>query len=351
MARRPRHPATTPHELDARKAKILDAVVTEYVDTAQPVGSSSVAAKEDVRVSPATVRSEMVSLEREGFLAQPHTSAGRIPTDLGYRYFVDHLSRGVLGAAQQVEIGQFFSGVRGEIEEVLEKTSRLLTDMTHYTSIVVGPSHARATIRTAQLVDLGPRRVLVVGVLSDGAVERRTLELDADVSTAEVAEASAQLNGLLVGMSLDQRVEVTPRSGTVPDLVRRAASALLEQDAVIDGDQVFIGGASKMAESFDAVETVRGVLGVLEKELVVVSLIEDILGRGLSVSIGTEHGYDELSACAVVVAPVSVEGEPAGAVGLVGPTRMNYREALAAAEFVSARLGERLASDQGGRRG
>jgi heat-inducible transcriptional repressor len=337
--------------LDSRKAAILEAVVTEHIDTAQPVGSGSVAASERVGVSPATVRSEMVALEREGFLAQPHTSAGRIPTDRGYRYFVDHLGRGELGEAQQLEVRQFFANARGELEEVLEQTSTLLTRMTSYTSVVVAPSHSRAVVRSAQIVDLGPRRCLVVAVLSDGSVEKHTVEVAHETSPAEVAEASTALNGLLVGTSLDDRIEVPSRDGTVANLVRLSASALFAQAPTVVGEQVFIGGTSKVAESFDAVETVRDVLGILEQQLVVVSLIQDIVDRGLSVAIGSEHGSVQLSACAVVVAPVTVDGLRTGVVGLVGPTRMNYPEALAAAEAVSQKLSERYGSSEGSSRG
>ena len=353
MPRRPTAPparsSTPAPELDARKAAILDAVVTEHIDTAQPVGSGSVAANKTVGVSPATVRSEMVALEREGLLTQPHTSAGRIPTDMGYRYFVDHLQRGVLEPAQQFEIGQFFSSVRGEIEDVLEQTSALLSRLTKYTSVVVGPSHARATIRSAQIIDFGPRRILVVGVLSDGAVEKRTLELDIDVSALEVYEASMQLHALLVGSSLDQRLELPARDTAIAQLIRLGAAALMTGSTSVDGDRVFIGGSSKIADSFDAVDTVRNVLGILEQELVVVTLMQDIIDQGLSVAIGSEHGYESLSACAVVVAPLSVDGVQAGAVGLLGPTRMNYREALAAAHLVSQRLTERFDTNESSR--
>jgi heat-inducible transcriptional repressor len=350
MAKKPA-PVSTPAPrpapvLDARKAAILDAVVNEHIDTAQPVGSGSVAANESVAVSPATVRSEMVALEREGMLTQPHTSAGRIPTDLGYRYFVDHLQRGVLQPAQQAEIGQFFSSVRGEIEDVLEQTSALLSRLTKYTSVVVGPSHARATIRSAQIVDFGPRRILVVGVLSDGAVEKRTIDLDVDASALDVSEASSQLHALLIGASLDQRIELPSRESAVAKLVRLGAEALMTGSTSVDGDRVFIGGSSKIAESFDAVDTVRSVLGILEQELVVVTLMQDIMDQGLAVAIGSEHGYLALSACAVVVAPLTIDGVQAGAVGLLGPTRMNYREALAAAHLVSQRLTERLESSE-----
>jgi heat-inducible transcriptional repressor len=328
----------------------LEAVVTEHIDTAQPVGSGSIAANDRVAVSPATVRSEMVALEREGFLVQPHTSAGRIPTERGYRYFVDHLQKGALGAAKQQELGQFFQSVRGEIEDVLNQTSGLLARMTNYTSVVVAPSHERASIRSAQMVDLSPNRVLVVAIFSDGTVERHTLEMEKEFSPVEVADASHQLNGLLVGGARDQRVEVPSRDTGVAELVRRAVATLFDVGPTVVGDQVFIGGSSRVAEAFDAVETVRSVLGLLEQELVVVSLVQDILDRGLSVAIGTEKGYESLATCAVVVAPVSVDGGPVGAVGLLGPTRMNYREAMAAAQAVSERLTQRL-SEVSGERG
>ena len=141
MAHRATKTPSSSHDLDARKATILEAVVAEHIDTALPVGSSSVAHSAEVDVSPATVRSEMVTLEREGYLAQPHTSAGRVPTDKGYRYFVDHLKSGVLSTAQQHQVRDFFSNVRGEVEDVLEQTSTLLSQLTSYTSVVVGPGH------------------------------------------------------------------------------------------------------------------------------------------------------------------------------------------------------------------
>src|SRR6202041_3998089 len=158
MARRVvRRPTNVVVDLDARKATILKAVVVEHIDTAQPVGSSAVAASADLDVSSATVRSEMVALEREGYLAQPHTSAGRIPTDKGYRYFVDHLEAGILGPAQQKQIREFFAHVRGEVEDVLEQTSLLLSRLTNYTSVVVGSASSHASILSVQLVNLDAR--------------------------------------------------------------------------------------------------------------------------------------------------------------------------------------------------
>ena len=330
--------------LDARKAAILQAVVTEYIGTAQPVGSQHVARVPGVQVSSATVRSEMAVLEHEGYLVQPHTSAGRIPTDKGYRFFVDHLAEpGVLGSAQRHKVQRFFDQVHGELEETLDRTSRLLSELTSCAAVVVGPSHGSAAVRSVQLVGLGPRTALTVVVLSDGAVEKRSVELDEECTDELLGTASARLQAHLLGRVLGD-VPPAPLTGdaALDGLLAKALLALDELGRQGEPEQVFVGGPSQLAVAFDAAETVRSVLGILEQQLVVVSLLRDVLGRGLSVAIGAEHGYEPLASCAVVVAPVSVDGRDAGAVGLLGPTRMDYPRALAAAHVVGERLGERL---------
>jgi heat-inducible transcriptional repressor len=337
--------------LNDRRAAILEAVVTEYIGTAEPVGSSHVANAPGVQVSSATVRSEMVALEREGYLVQPHTSAGRIPTDKGYRFFVDQLTGpGVLGPSQRKQVTQFFDQVHGEMETVLERTSGLLSELTSYAAVVVGPSHESATIRSVQLVGLSPLHALLVVVLSDGAVEKRTMDLATETSEDVLAGAGTQLASHLVGRTLAQPWTV-PSSGSaeVDHLVASAHVAFDSLEGGMDADQVFVGGPARLAESFDAVETVRSVLAILEQQLVVVSLLRDVLDRGLSVAIGTEHGFEPLSSCAVVVAPMSIDGQDLGAVGLLGPTRMDYARAMAAAHVVGERLGQRIGGGNDGR--
>ncbi len=339
--------------LNARRAAILEAVVTEYIGTAEPVGSSHVASAPGVQVSSATVRSEMVALEREGYLVQPHTSAGRIPTDKGYRFFVDHLTpRGILGPAQRRQVTEFFATVHGEMETMLERATGLLSTMTSYASVVVGPSHERATIRSVQLVSLAPLHVLLVVVLSDGGVEKRTMELASEPSAEELAQAGERLSEYLVGRTLAGGLRAAPdrlgAAGRAPGATPRAAFESIEEET--EADQVFVGGPARLAESFEAVETVRSVLSILEQQVLVVTLLRDVLDSGLTVAIGTEHGFEPLSSCAVVVAPVSIDGQDLGAVGLLGPTRMDYPRALAAAHVVGERLGERIGGGHDGRR-
>lgn len=327
--------------LDERKAAILRAVVEEYIDTAQPVGSGHVAADPTVGVSPATVRNEMAVLESEGFLVQPHTSAGRVPTDKGYRFFVDNLAGpGPLGSAESQAVRQFFATAHGELESMLADTSRLLSGITRHAAVVVGPPHEVATVRSIQLVGLSPSVVLEVAVLSSGAVHKHTLELAEEVDDDLVARASAHLQDHLNGSTLGALAAVPPSGDPGVDrLVDAARAALGNPD---EADSVFVGGTSQMAGSFEAVDTIRQVLTILEQQIVVVSLLRDVLDRGLSVAIGSETGVEPLAECSLVVAPYEVDGESVGTIGVLGPTRMNYPQALAAVAVVSQRLGRRL---------
>jgi heat-inducible transcriptional repressor len=233
---------------------------------------------------------------------------------------------------------------------VLERATGLLSDLTSYASVVVGPSHETATIRSVQLVGLSPLHALLVVVLSDGAVEKRTIELAGEVPEEMLAQVGPFLSSHLRGRTLSQPWRIPPSGSALVDaLVASARGAFDDLEGAMETDQVFVGGPARLAESFDAVETVRSVLAILEEQLIVVTLLRDVLDRGLSVAIGTEHGYEPLSSCAVVVAPVSVDGQNLGAVGLLGPTRMDYARAMAAAHIVGERLGQRIGGGHDGR--
>ncbi len=334
-----------PEVLEARKAAILNAVVTEYIRSAQPVGSQHLVDAPGVAVSSATVRADMAALERDGYLTQPHTSAGRVPTDKGYRFFVDHLAGpAMLDPVGRQQVRRFFAHAHGEIESMLERTSGLLADLTDCTAMVVGPSHESTPIRSIQLVGLAPRVALLVVVLADGSVRKQSVDLANDADDQRLAEVARILAGHclghpLAGVDRDHQASGDPETDEVLAVCLGALTALGAGDGP---DQLFVGGSSRMAAAFDAVDTVRSVLTILEQQLVVVTLLRDVLDRGLSVAIGSEHGVEPLASCALVVMPISVDGMEAGTIGLLGPTRMNYPQALAAARIVGDRLGDRL---------
>lgn len=326
--------------LDERKTSILRAVVEEYIETAQPVGSGHVVNAPGVSVSSATVRNEMAALEAEGYLVQPHTSAGRIPTEKGYRYFVDALQQPALDRASAQQVRAFFDRTHNEIEQMLADTTRLLSSLTDYAAVVVGPGREATHVRSVQVVGLAPSTALVVAVLANGAVEKTTVELGADADDLTLERASQHLAAHVVGDALTAlgSVPVSP-DAAVEAVVDRVRLAAAHQPAE---EHVFVGGAARMAASFEAVETIRSVLTILEEQLVVVSLLRDVVDRGLNVAIGSETGMQPLAECALVVAPYTVDGEQVGTVGVLGPTRMNYPQALAAVAVVGQRLGHRL---------
>ena len=331
--------------LDDRKASILRAVVQEYIETAQPVGSGRISAAPGVDVSSATVRNEMAVLETEGYLAQPHTSAGRIPTEKGYRYFVDTIGApGALRGEQAKQVKAFFARAHGELEEMLESTSRLLSGLTAWTGVVVPPSAADVLIRSVQVVPLAPTTALVVTVLADATVEKHTVELTGEASEERVGAAANHLASQLTGtMRGTVPRDVAPTGDQDTDAVVASVLEVLRRTSPADtADEVFVGGASRVASAFDAVETVQQVLSVLEEQLVVVTLLKDVVDRGLQVAIGTETGMEPLADAALVVAPYTVDGERAGSIGVLGPSRMNYPEAMAAVAAVSRRLGHHL---------
>jgi heat-inducible transcriptional repressor len=329
--------------LDKRKAAILRAVVEEYIETAQPVGSSHVASARGVDVSSATVRNEMAQLEAEGYLSQPHTSAGRVPTQQGYRFFVDHLRDPLwLPAPSAAQVRTFFDRAHGEVEQMLSATGRLLSNLTDLASVVVSQPSTDATIRSVQLVGLSASTGLVIVVLSDGAVEKHAIELPDEIGDERLAAGTAHLSRHLTAQSRAW-LPAVPSSGddATDRLVEKATSVLADNDAP-EPEHVYVEGTARVAQAFDAIETVREVLGILEQQYLVVTLVRDVLDRGLHVAIGSETGVEPLADCSLVLAPYDGEGRRLGTIGVLGPTRMNYPQALAAVAVVSDRLSDRL---------
>ncbi|MGZ4712783.1 MAG: heat-inducible transcriptional repressor HrcA [Acidimicrobiia bacterium] len=327
-----------------RRATVLKAVVEEYVLTAQPVASQTVTTSRDLGVSSATVRNDMTQLEREGFITQPHTSAGRIPTDQGYRYFVDNFtSAGSLPAGQRRAVADFFATTHRALEDLLHETSQLLARLTSHAAVVVGPVADAVRVRTAQLVALEPGTVLAVAVLGNGSVEREVLR--SDVDGEQLARASAAFDERLKGRGLAQPTAAVATGDAVVDGVVNEATRALCTRAQVLSDHLYVGGASRLAaeqEAFTTASTTARLLEMLEEQVVVVSLVRDLLDHGVHVSIGSENDVDELRDCSIVLAPYQVNGALAGTVGVLGPTRMDYPQALAAVAAVSQQLGRLL---------
>ncbi len=335
--------------LDSRKRSILEAVVSEYIATGEPVSSAHIAKSYSVDCSPATIRADMATLEREGYLTHPHTSAGRIPTDLGYRFYVDNLDAksATLDIFRAEKVADFFAKAHFELEKMLADTSKLLSGLTDYAAVVVAPSTDKESlIRSLLLTKITDHTAVLVVVMSNGNVDKYNIEIDDNISQEDIANINTVLNTHLLDKHPGSLPEIKTGNHRF-DLVTAKCVQVLATGVYEDEDAqtpVFVGGTAKMANQFAAIQKVREVLSILEQSYVVVGLIKEVLAKGLKVSIGTENEMDSLSDCSLVVAPYQISDSIFGTLAVLGPKRMHYKQVLAAVETVGEQLSNQLRS-------
>ncbi len=329
--------------VEDRKLAVLRAIVEDYVSTEEPVGSRALVERHQLGVSPATVRNDMAALEEEGFITQPHTSAGRVPTDKGYRLFVDRLTTvKPMSAAEKRAISTFLDGAV-DLDDVVQRSVRLLAQMTRQVAVVQYPTLARSTVRHVELVSLAPNRLLVVLILSSGRVEQRLVELSRAFADDDLAELRARVNRAATGEPIAMATVALAEleAGTAPDLRDATASVtatLVEamSDHRSDG-RVAVGGAANLArfgEGFDG--SIRPMLEALEEHVVLLKLLgEASVGGTVTVRIGHEGPYQELSSTSVVATGYGPGDAALATLGVVGPTRMDYPGTMAAVRAVA----------------
>jgi heat-inducible transcriptional repressor len=333
--------------LDERKARLLRAVVHEFIHTAEPVGSRSLTERYSLGVSAATIRNELAALEEQGYLSHPHTSAGRVPTDRGYRFYVDALSGvGELARAQAETIARFFEGT-ADLEETLQRTSVLLSSLTHCTAMVSPPGLDGSRLRHIELVGLGRHVIMLVLIVDSGRVEKRLVETAGEVAPEDLEELRRQLNERLVRQRLSRAELVLDHmAAEVPPERRALFSTLAAAIGQVVGDQtterVWLGGQANLADpgAFDGIETVRRVYEALEQQVLVLRLLQAALGKDkVSVVIGSENSVEGMEACSLVTSAY-LAGDASGSIGVLGPTRMDYLRTMAAVQAVARYLGD-----------
>lgn len=339
------------HTLDERKALVLRAIVSHYVSTGEPVGSKTLVDRYRLKVSPATVRNDMGHLEEAGYIYQPHTSAGRIPTDTGYRFFVDAWGSDVrLPAEQAQQIRSFFGQPRWELEDSLRQTAALLSHLTDHAAVVFAPVLERSVVRRVELVRLTISRAMVVLVTDTGIVENHVLQVPDTLTDEQLDSASELLNRIVMDQPLDAAgTTIDQNLAQFPSELRasiEAVSRALQDDLTQrETDRVFLEGASTMVDEhkFADLETVRQVIGALENRRLLLEVMADALsGQNVSVRIGSENQVAGMQSSTVISAPYGAGGSILGSLGVVGPTRMDYRKTIAAVYEVSANLGRML---------
>ncbi|GAA2458440.1 heat-inducible transcriptional repressor HrcA [Actinomadura vinacea] len=334
--------------LDDRKLAVLRAIVEDYVSTNEPVGSKALVEGHNLGVSSATIRNDMAVLEEQGYIHQPHTSAGRVPTDKGYRLFVDRLSTiKPLSGAERRAIETFLSGAY-DLDAVVGRTVRLLAQLTRQVAVVQYPSLTRSSVRHVELVPVADHRLLLVLITNTGRVEQRVIETPSHLSEESIGHLRALLNTCLDGCGLG---EVPNAVADLPDRVHpedrpvtaAVLSVLLETLVEKHDEKIVFAGAANLA-SVDFSQGLREVLEALEEQVVLMRLLGETGDSStVTVRIGTENPDEGLQSTSVVVADYGVGDMTLARLGVLGPTRMDYPGTMGAVRAVARYVGQILA--------
>lgn len=333
--------------LDERKRQVLQAIIDDYIMTAEPIGSRTIARKYGLGVSPATIRNEMSDLEALGFLEQPHASAGRIPSAKGYRFYVDCL----MGTPQVSDrdtmlIRQWFDQKVRRLDEAFQETVRVLSRVTRNVSLLLAPQSSACRFKYLQFLPFDESRVVVVIVTDAGVMENRLMEVPPETSTEELQRIAAAMNHRLGGMAIPEiksslleqiKEDVLPR----PELFDSALSMICEATRGAGAsEKVYLGGTTQLLNQpeFRDVEKVRHLLSMLEEDRLLCDILHTQDNAGVIVTIGQENKYSGIQDCSVIQASFRIDGQTVGTLAVLGPTRMEYARTMAAIEFMQKHM-------------
>ncbi|GAB6173328.1 heat-inducible transcriptional repressor HrcA [Paradesulfitobacterium aromaticivorans] len=341
-------------QMDDRKQRILRAIVQDYIASAEPVGSRTIARKFNLGVSPATIRNEMADLEDLGFIEQPHTSAGRIPSDAGYRYYVDCLMDAPKLSSEDKNTIEIETTKRiSEIEEVISHTAKLLSQLTSLTSIVMGPQKGKSSFGQMYFLPYQPGKAIMVVVKENGAVENHIVDIGEYLTAEDLQQVATVFNNKLKGFSLGQ-IKKTLLHEIYSELTKQRHlldNALSMLGAILDdepeGEKVYLGGTLNMLNQpeFRDFDKVKSLFGAFEEDECLKKLLS-APRNGLSVTIGGENKLQEFQDCSVISATYRVNGEVIGSIGVLGPTRMDYAKSMGIVDFMTRSLTDLLSKSR-----
>lgn len=333
--------------LDERKRQVLQAIIDDYISTAEPIGSRTIARKYGLGVSPATIRNEMSDLEALGFLEQPHASAGRIPSAKGYRFYVDCLmGPQQVSDSDTVLINQWFDQKVRRIDEAFQETVRVLSRVTQNVSLLLAPQAAACKFKYLQFLPFDETRVVVVIVTETGVMENRLMKIPEGTSTEELQRIAGAMNHWLSGLALPEiqtslleqiKDEVLPR----PELLESAMALIREATSgASSAEKVYLGGTTQLLNQpeFRDVSKVRQLLSMLEEEQLLYDILHTQDGNGVIVTIGQENKCQGIQDCSVIQASFRLDGQTVGTLAVLGPTRMEYARTMAAIEFMQKHM-------------
>jgi heat-inducible transcriptional repressor len=340
-------------QLEERKKKVLEAIILDYIATAEPVGSRTITKKYDLGVSPATIRNEMADLEDLGLIEQPHTSAGRIPSQIGYRYYVDYLME---RETVTDEIKKYIrSNLKDQIkvrEDLVRGAVRLLSQISNYTAMLILSAFSQNVLTHIQLLPVAERKLVLILVLDNGHVEHQVLDLTEPLSDGDIAELTNMLRQALCGLTVEQWRKAslqTLRSqweGQV-HLLKEILDVIEDALTVEYERKLYLSGTLNILNQpeFRDVDKVKQILSLLEEQRIMEELMLKMSSgepQSISIKIGRENDYESLAACSLVTATYQINGRVIGRVGLLGPTRMDYSRTAGLLDYMSRFLSEGL---------
>ena len=339
-------------KMDARKQQVLLAIITDFIATAEPVGSRTISRKFELGVSPATIRNEMSDLEEMGYIEQPHTSAGRIPSQMGYRYYVDFLmQKKELTSREEEVIRRGYEKKVRQIGEVISRTGDILSGITNFAAVIMTPRVELSSFKRIQLVLMNPGQVMVIVIMNTGTLQTNIIEVSEGVTQVDLDTITEVMNAKLNGLSLD-KIKMTLIREIYLELSKHKNILDLAMHLIQNGlamnsreDKIYLGGIINILNQpeFHNIEKVKALLGLLEQEDLLRRLLENSRhGEGVSVCIGSELEREEVRDCSMVVANYHIDGRPMGAIGVLGPTRMDYAWVVSVVEHMTANLSQTM---------
>ncbi len=342
------------YQLDERSETLLRLLIARFIEQGQPIGSRTLSHEPDLMLSAATIRNVMADLEEMGLIQSPHTSAGRIPTAMGYRLFIDSLlTVPPLRAAKEQEI-QYRLNEETDAKKLMTAASNLLSDVTQFAGIVFLPDSSVSKFRQIEFVSLSSNRILVILVTEDGTVQNRVIHNNQEYSASELTEAANYFNEVYRGKPLalvketlvaEMQRDREQINALMQTAITIASQVFGREERRNDNDLVLSGEANLLnVPDFAAVEKIRKIFDTFRKRNSLLNLLDlSVRARGVSIFIGSESGYDGLDDCSVVTAPYEVEGQSLGAIGVIGPTRMPYDRVIPVVDVTAKMLGNALA--------
>ena len=338
--------------LDKRKVKILKAIISSYIDNAEAVGSRTISKKYELGVSPATIRNEMSDLEEMGFLVQPHASAGRIPTDKAYRYYVDDLWKKVQGSSNTNldQLRNIIEDKSNELDSVFKNSVRILSQFTKYTSFIVAPQLKQSVIKRIQLVPITDTKVLLLIILQSNMVKQVTIKLSSPIPYDQMEKISAALSEKLYGCKLgdvdsikdsliEQLYYVRENNG---DTLLELLPYLMDQICRLEDISVYSDGITNILDlpEYNDVVKAREFISFVEDKNSMARLLQFVGENDLAISIGHENIHEELRDCSLITATYKFNGKLIGKIGVIGPTRMDYSKVISTVKSMSDAMNE-----------